>query len=154
MVHSFQSLLLSIHSLIRFFFVNMAFEVILMIWFPRLRTHITEVLPTGAGHKVTPHRPFHSFPTPRTDLSISRNPFSISFLRYYLLTPPSFLIAFARVMVVTLTPETKDLSTTAFDSINIELVNFNAISTINSRTELIVTIFHNQKLANSLPPFF
>lgn len=56
-------------------------------------------------------------------------------------------------MIIALAPEAKNLPTYAFDSIDVDLVDFNAVSAIDTRTELIVAVLHDQQLANLLPPF-
>lgn len=56
-------------------------------------------------------------------------------------------------MVIALAPEAENLPTDAFDSIDVDLVDFNAVSAIDTSTELIVAVLHDQQLANLLPPF-
>lgn len=56
-------------------------------------------------------------------------------------------------MVIALAPEAENLPTDAFDSIDVDLVDFNAVPAIDTRTELIVAVLHDQQLANLLPPF-
>ena len=118
-IHLFHHFFLSIYCFIRFFLVNMALEVIFMVRFPRSRTHITEVFSTSTSHKITAHSPLNSFFAPWTDLSIGRYPFSISFFSHNLLDPWSFLLTFARVVVIRHASKTKYLSAITTNSVNV-----------------------------------
>lgn len=98
--HALHYFLLSIDSLIGAFLIDVAFEMVLMVWLPRFRTHVAEIFTTSACHEVTAHRPFHCLLAPRTDLGVLGNPFSICLLAHHLLNPLHLLIALARIVVV------------------------------------------------------
>lgn len=55
MVHTLHYLLLTVYNIVRLLFVNMAFEVVLVVRLPRLRTHITETFTTFACHEIAAH---------------------------------------------------------------------------------------------------
>jgi len=98
--HALHYFLLSIYGLIWPFLIDVAFEMVFVIWLPRFRTHIAEIFTTSAGHEVTTHRPLHCLLAPRTNLSVLGNPFSIRLLAHHLLNPLHLLIALARIVVV------------------------------------------------------
>ncbi len=150
MTHPLHRLLLTIHHLVRLLLVNVALKVVLVIRLPRLRTHVAKRFAASAGHEVATHRSLHRLLTPRTDLSVGSNPLSISFLRNDLLNPFALLVTFARIVVIALTPETKNLSANTLDSINIDLIHLNTVSTVHPRAKLIIPILHDQQLAHPL----
>lgn len=80
-IHPLHHFLLTVDYLVRTLLIDVALEVVLVVRFPRLRTHIAEVLTAGAGHEVATHRPLHRLFAPWANLSIARNPFSIRLLR-------------------------------------------------------------------------
>lgn len=69
-IHSFHDFFLPVDDVIWFLFEDMAFEVVFVIWLPRLRTHIAETFAASAGHEVATHRPLNCLLAPGTYLGI------------------------------------------------------------------------------------
>jgi hypothetical protein len=110
-------LLLTTSLIIRFLLVDVAIEVVLMIRLPRLRTHIAETFPASTGHVVAAHRSLDCFVTPWTNFCVLRYPLCIGLLSEDFLDPTCLLLTVARIMVITLAPETEDLTTCASDRV-------------------------------------
>lgn len=138
-IHAFHDFLLAIDNIIPFFLKDVTLEVVFMVGLPRVRTHIAEVLATPACHEIAAHRSLYCLLTPRTYLRILRNPLGISFFLHHLLDPSCFLLAFARIVIIALASEAKDLTTGTFNCIELH-VHLNAVATISPSAELIITV--------------
>lgn len=112
-IHTLHHLLLTIQHIVRLLPENVTLEMILVVRFPRLRTHIAEVFATCARHEITTHRTLHSFPAPGTYLGILGDPLGISLLLDHLVHPLVLLITLTGVMIVTLAAEAEDLAAVA-----------------------------------------
>lgn len=55
-------------------------------------------------------------------------------------------------MIVALAPETENLATNALNSVDIHPVDLDAVSAVDPRAKLIVSILHNQQLTNPFHP--
>ena len=113
MINLLHDLFLTVDHLVWFFLVNMALEMIFVVWLPRSRTHITKILATSASHEVATHRSLHSFLAPWTYLSICTDPLRICLLCQHLFEPFRFLLTFARIVIVRHTPKAEYLPTGA-----------------------------------------
>ena len=121
-------------------FVNVAIEVVFMVWLPRLRTHIAEIFTTSTSHKVATHRTLNSLFTKRTYFGIIYNPLNVSLLHQNLRNPLGLLFTFTGVMIITLASETEHLSAHTLYCLQTKLVQFYAIVAVNSSAELIILI--------------
>lgn len=160
MTDPLHGLFLTTGLIVRFLLIDMAIEVVLMVRLPRLRTHITETFAACTGHVVAAHRSFNCLVTPRTDFSVLRYPLCISLLTKNFLNPTVLFLTVARVMIITLASETKDLATCTSHCVQ-GGIDLNAISAVHSSTEPIVFIISNEGLAKFLlklhhprPPLF
>lgn len=124
--------------------------MILMIRFPRLTAHVTETFPTKAGHKIASLWPFHSFITPRTQLSILRYPLRIGFLLQHNIAPFNPLIAGARRVVVVLAFEAERFPTYAFYCGHSVVLTFYAVIAVSARAALERPVRICEALANLL----
>lgn len=145
-IHALHDFFLSIDYVIWFLFEDMALEVVLVIWFPRLRAHVAEALAASAGHEVATHRSLNCLLAPGTYLGILGDPLRICFFLHNLLDPLGLFLAFTRVVIVALAPEAEYLSAVADYCIEL-CVDFDAISAVNSRAELIVAVGGDEQLA-------
>lgn len=145
-IHALHDFFLSVDDVIWFLFEDMALEVVLVIWLPRLRAHVAEALAASAGHEVAAHRSLNCLLAPGTYLGILGDPLRICFFLHNLLDPLGLFLAFARVVIIALTPETEYLSAVADYCIELR-VDFDAISAVNSRAELIVAVGGDEQLA-------
>lgn len=145
-IHSFHDLFLSVDNVIWFLFEDMAFEVVFVIRLPRLRTHIAKTFTASAGHKVATHRSLNCLLAPGTYLGILGDPLRICFFLHNLLDPLGFFLAFARVVIIALTPETEYLSAVADYCIELR-VDFDAVTAVDSRAKLIVAVGGDEQLA-------
>ena len=112
------------------------------------------MLTASATHEVASHTPLNCFLTFGTNLGIGTDPLGISFLSHYLLHPFGFLFTLARIVIVRLASEAKYLSTGAFYSFNVGLVDPDAVVAVISCAKLIISVLHDQKLTNLLPVSF
>lgn len=152
-IHFFHYFFLPTDNIIRPLLIYMTFKMVFMIGLPWFRTHIAKMFAASTGHKITSHWSFHGFFTPRTYFRILWYPFCISFFFHYLLHPFYFLLAFARVMIITLTAKTKDFTASAANCIEFH-VHLDTITAINTCAELIVLICCYKLLTYLLLVFF
>jgi hypothetical protein len=153
-VQSLQNFLLFIHLVIRLFLENVTLEMILVIRFPRLGTHVAETFAASTSHKVAACRSFHCLLTPRTDLRIHRYPFGIGFFRNHLQLPLSFLLTLARIVVIALTFKAKYFAAYAGHRLDRWLIYLNAVSTVSPSAELIVFVCSYEHLTKFFFVFF
>lgn len=149
MVQSFHDFLFPINHIVWTLLKDMAFEVVLVVRLPGLRTHIAKTLATSAGHEVTTHWSLYSLITPRTNLSVLGNPFRIRLLWNNLLDPFALLFAGARVVIIALAAEAEDLAASTEHSIYWS-VHLNAVAAINPCTKLVIAVSCDEHFAKSL----
>jgi len=140
MVHPLHDLLLTVQHLVRTLLEDVALEVVLVVGFPRLRTHVAEVFGASAGHEVAAHWPLNCLFAPRAHLGIASNPLGIRLLSEHLLQPLLLLLALARVVVIALASEAKHLPTHTLDRIDSQLVYLDAVHTVSPSTKLVVSV--------------
>lgn len=145
-IHAFHHFFLSIDNVVWLLFEDMALEVVLVVWLPRLRTHVAEAFAAGAGHEVAAHRSLNCLLAPGTDLGVLGDPLRIGLFLHNLLDPLALFLALAGVVIVALAPEAEDLSAVADYCIELR-VDFDAVAAVDSRAELIVAVGSDEQLA-------
>jgi hypothetical protein len=149
-VQSLQNFLLFIQLVIGLLLENVALEMVSVVRFPRLCTHVAETFAASTSHKVAALISFHCLFTPRTDLRIHRYPFGISFLRNHLQLPLSFLLTLARIVVIALTLKAEYLFAIAGHYLDSWFIQFDAVSTVCSWAKLIAFVCSYENLAKFL----
>lgn len=139
MIHLLHDFAFAVDLIIWFFFIDVAPEVVLVVWLPGLRAHVAEVFAAFADHEVAAHRALHCLPAGGADLCVLRYPLSVRLFLYHLLHPPCLLLAFAGVVVVALAAKAEDLAAVALDCV-LGVVYFDAVAAICARAELVVSI--------------
>ena len=149
-IHFLKNILLSIRKFILTFFVNMAFKMIFMVGLPWPWTQKTETFSTYTSHKITSSTSFNCFFTPWAKFRMNRHPFSISFLFQYVWKPSLFLLTCARTMIVRLAFEAKRLPTSASNSLQIQVIDLDAVVAIGACTKLIVSVDWREQFTQDL----
>ena len=123
--------------------------MVLVVWLPRLWTHIAKGFTTSACHKVATHRSFNSLLAPRADLCILRYPFCVSLLFQHIFHPLSLLLTLCWIMIIAETFETKYFAASACYCFKWR-IDFNAFIAVGSCAKLIVLISCNKHFADLL----
>lgn len=122
------------------FLKNMTFEMVLMVRLPRSGTQITKIFSAHTGHEVTAGASLDCFFAPWTEFSIDSHPFGISLLFHDIFHPEFFLITCAGTMIIRVAFEAENFATSAFDTSQVKVIDFDTVSAIYSSTELIVAM--------------
>ena len=122
------------------FFKNMTSEMVLMVRLPRSGTQVTEVFSAYTGHKVTAGASLDCLFAPWTEFRIDSHPFGISLLFHDIFHPEFFLITCAGTMIIRVAFEAENLATSAFDTSQIQVIDFDTVPAIYPSTELIVAM--------------
>jgi hypothetical protein len=122
------------------FLKYMTFEMVFMIRLPRTGTQVTEVFSAYTGHEVTAGTSLDCLFAPWAEFSIDSHPFGISLLFHDIFHPKFFLITCAGTMIIRVAFEAENFATGAFDTSQIQIIDFDTVSAIYSSTELIVTM--------------
>jgi hypothetical protein len=125
---------------------DMALEMVLVVWLPRLGAHIAKAFAAGAGHVVAARRPLDCLLAPGTNLGVMGDPLDIRLFADHLLEPLGFLVAFAGVVVVALATETEHLSASAHHRVQ-RSVHLYAVAAVHPSAKLIVAVGGNEHFA-------